>query len=65
MQTASAATAPAPATPKKSRRLWYILGFVLVLLATPILWYLIAGWLSDREIGAIYAELDAEDPDWR
>src|ERR1019366_891516 len=58
-------SAPLPARPK-SRRRWYILGgFVLLLFATPVIVYFVAGWWSDRQMEAIYAEIDADDPHWK
>lgn len=56
---------PTAAPPRKSRRRWYILGFLLLLVATPVAWYFIAGWLADREMAELLAEIDAEDPGWR
>ncbi|HZZ82703.1 MAG TPA: PIG-Y family protein, partial [Gemmataceae bacterium] len=65
-QTAIAPGASPPsAKPRKSRRWWYVVACVLVLLAIPVAWYFIAGWLGEREMQALYAELDAEDPNWR
>ena len=62
MQTS---TSPLPARPK-SRRRWYILGgFVLLLFATPFAYQFIAGWLIERELQAIYREIEADDPHWR
>ncbi len=61
-------TAPVPtpnAAPRKSRRRWYILGFLLLIAAAPVAWYFIAGWLSEREMAALLAEMDAEDPGWQ
>src|SRR5437764_13201853 len=59
------ATPPTP-TPKKSRKRWYlIIGFVLLFLATPVGYYLIAGWSRDRQLAALYRELDEDDPHWR
>jgi hypothetical protein len=58
-------TPTATATPRKSRRRWYILGFLLLVAATPVAWYFIAAWVSEREMAALLAEMDAEDPGWR
>lgn len=48
----------------RSRRRWYVAGFLLLLVA-PIAWYFLAGWLEERELAALQAELDADDPGWR
>ena len=58
-------TAPPTPTPRKSRRRWYILGFLLLVAATPVALYFIAGWLAEREMAQLMAEMDAEDPGWR
>jgi hypothetical protein len=59
-------TAPPIPTPRKSRRRWYaIAGFLALCLATPYAVMLISEWQRDRELEQIYAELDAEDPNWR
>jgi hypothetical protein len=63
MQTTT--TPPATATPRKSRRRWYVLGFLLLVAATPVAWYVIAGWLAEREMATLLAEIDAEDPGWQ
>ena len=53
-------------TPRKYRRRWYaIAGFVTLVVATPYLMMLVSTWLEDRELAQIYAEIDAEDPNWR
>jgi competence protein ComGC len=50
----------------RSRRRWYwIGGFVLLVILTPFLVSFIAGWWSERRLQALYAEIDAADPDWR
>ena len=63
------ATSPAPTatpTPRKSRKVWYILGgFALLLVATPVCFYFVSGWWTNRQLEEIYAEIDAEDPNWR
>jgi hypothetical protein len=56
---------PATAAPAKSRRRWYILGFLLLVAATPVALYFIAGWMAEREMAELLAEMDAEDPGWR
>ena len=57
---------PVPAAvPRKSRRPWYILGFLLVLLAVPVSYYFLASWWGNREIEEICRELDQDDPHWR
>jgi competence protein ComGC len=59
-------TTPAVLSKPRSRRRWYwIGGFVLLVILTPFLVSLIAGWWSERRMQALYAEIDAEDPDWR
>jgi hypothetical protein len=65
--TVAPPTSPPQATakPRKSRRAWYVVGFLLLLVMVPVAWYFISGWLGDRDMEALYAELDAEDPDWR
>jgi hypothetical protein len=64
MSTPTAAH-PVPA-PKRSRRRWVLLGaFALLVLAMPFLYVMIAGWQRDRELEAIYREIEAEDPHWR
>src|SRR5262245_24351422 len=61
MATATSATSVQP----KSRRRWYVAALALLFVATPFAWYYITGWLRDRELEALYAEMDAEDPHWR
>jgi hypothetical protein len=64
MSTPTAAH-PVP-TPKRSRRRWVLLGaFAALLLATPFLYLTIASWQRDRELEAIYREIEADDPHWR
>jgi len=59
-------TIPAPPTPRRSRKRWfYIGGFVLLLLLAPLGLYHALNWWNDREMAALYQELDAEDPNWR
>jgi competence protein ComGC len=58
-------TAPTTALPRKSRWRWYILGFLLLVAATPVTWYFVAGWLGERAMAELLAEMDAEDPSWR
>jgi competence protein ComGC len=59
-------TTPVVLAKPRSRRRWYwIGGFVLLVFLTPVLFSLVAGWWSDRQMQALYAEIDAEDPDWR
>ena len=61
----STASPPNPG-PRKSRRRWYLIGgFLFLLVAMPVGSWLLAGWLRERELQAIYRELDAEDPNWR
>jgi hypothetical protein len=58
---------PVPTSlPRKSRRRWYVLGFLLLLLlAVPVSYYFLAGWWGNREIEEICRELDQDDPRWR
>lgn len=57
---------PSVSAPPRSRRRWYwIGGFVLLVFLTPVLFSLVAGWWSERQMQALYAEIDADDPDWR
>jgi hypothetical protein len=64
--TATAAAPSAPPKKKKSRKVWYLLiGFALLVIATPVAYYFVATWIADRELQALYAEIDAEDPNWR
>lgn len=63
MTNTSASPIPAP---RRSRRRWYVLaGFVLLLIATPVGYYFCARWSLERELQAIYREMDADDPNWR
>jgi hypothetical protein len=63
--TTPTAAPPVP-MPKRSRRRWVLLGaFALLSVAVPTGYMLIAGWLRDRELEQIYAEIDADDPNWR
>jgi hypothetical protein len=57
------ATAPHPLpVPRKSRRrLFIVVGFLLLLAATPVGYYLVNDWLYHREVEALCRELDAED----
>ena len=57
---------PPTVVPKNRARHWYlIIGFFLLVLATPIAYYLIAGWARDRQLAELYRELDEDDPHWR
>jgi hypothetical protein len=58
---------PVPTSlPRKSRRRWYVLGFLLLLLlAVPVSYYFLASWWGNREIEEICRELDQDDPHWR
>jgi competence protein ComGC len=58
-------TIPVPAPPKSRRRWYWLGGFVLLVFLTPVLVSTIAGWWGERQMQALYAEIDAEDPDWR
>ena len=60
----TATTAAPIKLPSKSRRRWYVLALLLVLIATPIAWYFIVGWQGEREMDVLLAELDAEEPGW-
>lgn len=59
----------APAKSPKRRRSWLpwvlVLGFAALLLSLPFAFNYYSAWSSERELEAIYAELDAEDPNWR
>ena len=62
----SVGTPPQVPKPRKSRRLWYLLGgFLLLLIVAPVAFYVLAAWWRDREMEAIYRDLDAKDPNWR
>jgi hypothetical protein len=57
---------PVPAKPRKSRRLWYVLaGVVLMLIVTPVVIYWAFDYWGERQMAELTAELDAEDPNWR
>jgi hypothetical protein len=58
-------TSPPQAVPRKSRRRWYIAAVLLLIVMTPVGYYFIAGWQRNRELEAIYREIDATDPNWR
>src|SRR5207249_4741978 len=34
-------------------------------LLTPVAFYFIAGWWAERRLQELYAEIDADDPNWR
>lgn len=52
-------------TPPKSRRRWYLLAGVALMLAVPVGYYFLAGWWNDRQLAALEQALDAGDPNWR
>ena len=59
---------PPPPVPvvRKSLRPWYYLGgFVLLTIAAVWGFSAVTSWLRDRELAALYAEMDADDPHWR
>src|SRR5207253_9048483 len=56
---------PPQAVPSKSRRRWYVAVVILLVALTPVGYYFVAGWLRNRELEAIYRDLDATDPNWR
>src|SRR5262249_14405473 len=59
--TETAATAPKP-----RRRAWrWLLGFALLLIATPVAFLLVSSYLDQRELQAVLDELDRTDPGWR
>ena len=58
-------TSPPQVVPRRSRRRWYVAAMVLLVVLTPAGYYFVAGWLRNRELEAIYRELDATDPNWR
>ncbi len=65
MQSTPQAPVAAPAAPKRRWR-WKLLGGVaLVMLLTPVAFYFIAGWWAERGLQELYAEIDADDPNWR
>ena len=51
--------------PRMSKRRWIVVGFLAALVAIPVAYYYIAGWLGECELEALYAEMDAEDRHWR
>ena len=61
----SIAPLPTPVPPKSRRPLWLVGGFALLLALTPVAFYFVSAWLSQRKLDALYAELDADDPNWR
>jgi hypothetical protein len=63
METAAPSVTPAS---RRAWRRWLLVGgFMLVLIATPFAYSLIGRWQADREMAALYAEIDADDPNWR
>lgn len=58
-------TTPVAPTPSKSRRRWYLLGGVALMLAAPVGYYFFAGWWSDRQMAELERSIDEEDPNWR
>ncbi len=54
---------PVPRNPRRLR--YYLAGFLLLMAATLVGYYFVAGWLADRELQKVYRELDADDPNWR
>src|SRR5207245_554124 len=64
--TPPVATAAAPKRRPRWKTALYVIGaFAFILMATLVGWYFVAGWMADRELERVYAELDAEDPNWR
>src|SRR5438552_7582940 len=62
MQTTIAPVVPKP---RRSRRRWYLLGGLALLLAVPVAYYFIAAWWSDRQMAELTRAIDEEDPTWR
>jgi hypothetical protein len=63
MDTAAPSAMPAS---RRSWRRWLLVGgFVLLLAATPFIFSRIGRWQADREMAALHAEIDADDPNWR
>jgi hypothetical protein len=61
----STTSPPAPVV-RKSRRRWLYLGaFVLLVIVAPFGLRSFADWQRERELAALYAEMDALDPNWR
>ncbi|MBI1830064.1 MAG: hypothetical protein HYR84_01275 [Planctomycetes bacterium] len=65
MSTPTTAPPVAPSPPKSRRGWYYLAGFVLLLVAAPATYYFIAAWWAERELQALLAELDENDPGWR
>ncbi|MBI2803430.1 MAG: hypothetical protein HYX68_00420 [Planctomycetes bacterium] len=63
MQTPS--TPPMEAPPRRKRRWKWLAGITLFLLGVLVGYYFLTGWQTDRELEALYAEMDADDPNWR
>jgi hypothetical protein len=51
--------------PARRRRWAIILGCVLVLAAVPVGYYFYQKWATGRELDAVIARIDADDPRWR
>lgn len=56
---------PTQPVPRKSRRRYYLAGFLLLLVTTAVSFYFVAGWMQNRDLEATFRELDADDPNWR
>lgn len=66
--TAITAQPSTPVTPPKPRRRkrWLIVATgVLAFIAAPVIYYFVDAWMAQRALDRIYAEIDAEDPNWR
>jgi hypothetical protein len=54
------------APPPRRRRRWLtVLGILAFLMALPVLLYLYYCWSKDRELDAVVAEIEKDDPRWR
>lgn len=61
-----ATASPPKSVPGKWRRLLIWLGaLAAIAIAVPLGLRAITGWLEQRELDALYAEIDADDPNWR
>lgn len=56
---------PTAVARKKRRPIFWSAGFGLLLLLTPIGYALVSGCMAERELDALYREIDADDPHWR
>jgi hypothetical protein len=66
----TAVTSPPPTTvtppkPRRRRRWLIVLGCLLAFVAAPVAYYFVDAWFANSALERIYAEIDAEDPNWR